>query len=347
MKKIILSLFVALSALLQAQVFTHKISPGEELSSANAVVYALPQLVFKIDVWVEETHSIPGPYASYANRLLGLSDLITSDSKSYHIKSVALKSDYIADPNQLYYTELGDVSGKSDKSRFLQMNEAGLFGGFSPMEQNNSNSTTHVVVEKVRTGIPDFRYFADANLIEKVDAALAYMVIRKNRIELISGFQEVAYPVGTFEIMNQELRQMEDDYIALFAGKKLKSDIHYVFFYTPSADQPNIIAPIFKFSEDLGLKYLSTSGGEKVSLAIKSNGLAEKLHDTNLSGVVSGLIYRFPETAEVWVKYGRKEFDKQMITIPQLGRLQNVRMGNHIFELHTKTGGLKTLEIRE
>jgi hypothetical protein len=47
------------------------------------------------------------------------------------------------------------------------------------------------------------------------------------------------------------------------------------------------------------------------------------------------------------VKYGEQEFDKQILTIPQLGKLQSIPLKESSFELYPSTGGLKMLEIKE
>lgn len=363
-----------------AQITTSKVSPLEDFSSMNGTVYALPKVTFRIDVWIEKSEMIKGPYAIYAKKLLGLDQIINLNTQSYRIKDISFAGEYIADPEQLYFVNLGENSEKSGNSKFLQMNEAGLFGGITDLESQENNPNNGHMVEMVIKGDKNFKYYADANLIEKIDtiirrvdidtstiekaiikrysvekdilqraqdAATLLMDIRKNRFELISGYQEVAYSAGTIELMNNELKSMEDEYLALFAGKTLITDQHYVIYYTPSASQPNIIAPVFKFSKQSGMDYLSGNGGEKVSLAIKSNGLSENMVDINTSQAVSGMVYRFPETAEVWVKYGTREFDKQMTPIPQFGKLQKIHFNQNIFKLHPSTGGIKLLEVRK
>jgi hypothetical protein len=259
------------------------------------------------------------------------------------------------------------------------MEESGLFGGIGhPLAKQEAQE--QLVYEKVLKGSRDFNYYADANLVDKVDtiirrvdidtatiekailkrysvekdiatraqdAATYLMEIRKNRFELISGYNEVAYTAGALDIMNSELKQMENDYLALFAGKKVITDQHYVFYFTPDGDQPNIISPIFKFSEESGIGYLTSGAGEKVSIAIKSNGLAEQINDISIASPVKGVIYRIPESAEVWIKYGSLEYDKQMMNIPQLGKLQSIQLNQNSFELYPTTGGIKMLEIKE
>ena len=379
MRKIFLVSLLALASISFAQVYTQKVNPSETYTSANGVVYALPETVIRLDVWIEKTEFIQGPYASYANRLLGLSNVITSNNSAYNISSVKITESQIPDPNQLFFMNLGEINGKPENITFLQMSESGLFAGMTNVSPESVSATSNLV-ERVEKGNRDFRYFADANLVVKVDtiirrvdidtttiekvilkrstiekdisqraqdAATYFMEIRKNRIELISGFQEVAYSAGALELMNAELKQMEDDYLELFAGKVLVSDEHYVFYYTPTTSQANIIDPVFKFSKEKGMTNLSVSGGEKVSIAIKSNGLAEKLADADVDSPVNGIVYRFPETAEVWIKYGSQEFSKQLLQIPQLGRLQVVNPGQNVFELHPSSGGIKVLEIRK
>ncbi len=380
MRKFILISLVALASLSNAQVFTQKVIPSETYSSDNGVVYALPEVVIRLDVWVEKTDYLKGPYASYANRLLGLSHAISSNYTTHKISKVEISESQIPDTDQLYFMNLGEISNKSEDVTFLQMSKSGLFSGMAGPAQSNEFFEDTRLVEKSVRGSKEFRYYADANLIEKVDtiyrrvdidtvtiekailkrssiekdmgqraqdAASYYMEIRQNRMELISGFQEVAYSEGALSLMNSELKQMEDDYLKLFAGKTLITDEHYTFYYTPTSDQANIIDPVFKFSNESGMTYLSASGGEKVSIAIKSSGLAEKLANVEVESVVNGIVYRFPETAEVWVKYGSQEFSKQLMQIPQLGRLQVVNPGQNVFELHPASGGIKVLEIRK
>lgn len=380
MKKYIFLLFIFCASVSWAQITTIKVNPTETFSSTNGVVYALPQVSFRVDVWVEKTEQLKGPYAAFANKLLGLDRIIDMNASDYKIKSIKLSAEYAPDPTQLYFLQIGEISAKSEYSNFLNMEATGLFGGFSAGKNSVITTENESLVEQLVKGDRAFRYYADANLVEKVDtiirrvdidtatiekatikrysvekdnlqraqdAATYLMEIRKNRFELISGYNEVAYSPGALELMNNELKQLENDYLALFAGKTLLTDEHYVFYVTPTSDQPNIIEPVFKFSEQNGLTYLSNAGGEKVSLAIKSNGLAENLADVSVSGTVNGVVYRFPETAEVWVKYGNKEYAKQLMQIPQFGKLQKLQINQNSFELHPTTGGLKMLEIKK
>ena len=380
MRKISLVTLILFSNLLFAQVVSEKVNSSKSYSEAEGVVYALPKVVLKLDVWIEKIEYVKGPYAFYADRLLGLSDIISTNTVTYDIAEIKISESYISDLDQLYIMNTSNVSGKSDNGNFLMMSETGYISGRSDLSNTLGDNSEQDVVEIIRKGDRSFKYYADANLVDKVDtiirrvdidtatiekaiikrtsiekdmsqraqdAATYYMEIRQNRIELISGFQEVAYSEGAISLMNNELKQLENDYLNLFIGKTLISDEHYVFYYTPTSNQPNIIAPIFKFSTDKGINYLTSSGGEKVSVAIKSNGLSEKLLDADVSSSVNGVVYRFPESAEVWVKYSTKEFDKQLMQIPQLGKLQVLNSHQNTFELYPTSGGIKMMKLKK
>jgi len=380
MRKFSLVFLVLYTTLSFAQVLSHKVESSKTYSQADGLVYALPKVVLRLDVWVEKTEYIKGPYAYYAERLLGLTDVISKNSVSYAISDIKITKSYVPDVDQLYFMDFGSTSNKSGDAVFLKMNESGIFNGLSIEDESGEYEDEVNMVERIEKGSRAFKYYADANLVEKVDtiirrvdidtatiekaiikrssiekdmsqraqdAATYYMEVRQNRVELISGFQEVAYSLGALTLMNNELKQLENDYLNLFAGKTLLTDEHFVFYFTPSAEQSNIIAPIFKFSKEYGLTYLTSSGGEKVSIAIKSNGLAEKLSNMDLSSNVNGIAYRFPETAEVWVKYSAQEYDKQLMQIPQLGRLQVLNPKQNVFELYPTSGGVKMIELKK
>ena len=380
MRKFSLVFLVLYTTLSFAQVLSQKVESSKSYNQADGLVYALPKVVLRLDVWVEKTEYIKGPYAYYAERLLGLSEVISENKMSYDISNVMISKSYVPDVDQLYFMDFSNASNKSGDAVFIKMNESGIINGLSVEESSTENMDELKLVESIQKGSSAFKYYADANLVDKVDtiirrvdidtatiekaiikrssiekdisqraqdAATYYMEIRQNRMELISGFQEISYSLGALSLMNNELKQLEDNYLNLFAGKTLLTDEHFVFYFTPSSEQSNIIAPIFKFSKEYGLTYLTSSGGEKVSIAIKSNGLAEKLSDVDMSSSINGIAYRFPETAEVWVKYSAHEYDKQLMQIPQLGRLQVLNPKQNVFELYPTSGGVKMMELKK
>jgi hypothetical protein len=59
----------------------------------GSIVYGLPRTVFTFTVEFERTIEKPGPYARYANDLLGLDNVITAESESWTINGIAVRRD--------------------------------------------------------------------------------------------------------------------------------------------------------------------------------------------------------------------------------------------------------------
>ena len=58
--------------------------------------------VFTVAVEMERTIEKPGPYAKYADDLLGLTDVIKNENESWSIESVDVKSHDEIDPSEYY-----------------------------------------------------------------------------------------------------------------------------------------------------------------------------------------------------------------------------------------------------
>lgn len=367
------------SSALIAQITSVKVNPNSESLGQNGVFYSLPRAALQVDVIVSKIVNLPGPYASYANQVLGLTDIIERSETSYVIKGVYIQTVTEADPNAVYFLNFGERSSKADRSFLIQLQANGILKGI--------NESTPITEEDRRAKIElredyfshDFNYLADLNqqvrvdtiirrisvdtaniedvvynssVVEKSplerakDAANKYIDIHKNRLDLLSGFQEVAYPAQTIEMMNLELRKMENDYLSLFKGKRFISEEKYSFYIVPEAGKATSSYPLFKFSKEKGIADFNASSGAKVNLMIQSNGITDILKNQKSGEQALGVFYRVPETAQVWVEYNNEEFAKNTFLIPQLGVIQWVYTTKTILSIDPKTGMLKAIEIK-
>ena len=69
------------------------------------------------------------------------------------------------------------------------------------------------------------------------EAAQKILEIREARFHLISGYQEVNYG-ESMEYMNDQLKELENDYLELFLGKEVKSTGIQTIYYIPEKDKP-------------------------------------------------------------------------------------------------------------
>ena len=68
----------------------------------GSIVYGLPRTVFTVQVEMERTIEIPGPYAQFARDLLGLDNVIKNKSESWKIEGLTVKSHDEPDPSEYY-----------------------------------------------------------------------------------------------------------------------------------------------------------------------------------------------------------------------------------------------------
>ena len=75
----------------------------------EGVIYTLPQTGIRIHVVASRTDFTPGPYANYANQLLGVVNAQTRAVSTWEIQKVAFETFSEPDPNQVFKA-LGDVA---------------------------------------------------------------------------------------------------------------------------------------------------------------------------------------------------------------------------------------------
>lgn len=364
---------------LYAQISSVKVKSTMENFGQNGIFYALPRAVLQVDVVVNKTEELPGPYVSYARQVLGLNDFISKAETYYTIKGISISSSYEADPNAIYFFNFGERSSKTERAYLLQLQANGVIKGLdesSPLNEDYVKARIDLLSENFSR---DFSYFADLNQISKIDtiirrisvdtttiedvvfnktnveknmeqrakdAASFYMEIRKNKFDLLSGYQEVNYPAQTLALMISELKKMESDYLALFKGKRITIEEKYTFYVVPEGDKTRQTYSVFKFSKEKGVADLNAPNGEKVNLIVQSNGITELLKTQTKSEQSSGVFYRVPESARVWLSYNNMEYAKNTFLIPQIGVLQAVSTTKNIISIDPKTGMLKVFEIK-
>ena len=108
---------IRLSFLLAIIFITSSCFSGKQMANTNSVilplsdstalrdgsiVYGLPRTVFTVVVDMERSIDRPGPYSQYAGDLLGLTDIIRTETESWSIKSITVKAHDELDPDQYY-----------------------------------------------------------------------------------------------------------------------------------------------------------------------------------------------------------------------------------------------------
>lgn len=363
------------------QINVVKLSGTQEASKENGLYYALPRTFVKVDVVVNKTERIKGPYAGFAEKYLGLTNVIENNSTSYQITEFKLSTYTEPDPKEFYFVEVKNICSKKFSRFRLALEESGIIAGTKPVADTEASAKPVYVFEEESTVLPDlFMSYADLNLFEKVDTiiekvnvdsitvekmtlkrslvaktpeqkakdAADYIIkVKDNRFNLISGFQEVNYDKETFKYMNEELEKMENEYRKLFTGLVFTKQITYSFVYLPDAGKTVDSVPLFRFSTLHGVLETGDAYGEPVYIAIKKSGNTQALQTfqakkDSLKTKQHGFYYRIPDYAEVKLYNSNTEDYKGKFLISQYGVLSFMPAGIKRFDVYPETGSLKS-----
>lgn len=314
------------------------------------IVYALPQTAFQVKVTLTRSHEFAGTYSQYAEQLLGLTHVITSDKVSYSVKDIVIQAIAVPDTMNMYAVELSAAQMKKgllNQSK-LSRTAAGMeqepvqyveqpvqipdffryYSDLTYAEQTNNYTETQIV-DGVLRQVPAQKSQKVAKSKEKQAQDAADMIgkIRDDRYELMVGAQEVAYPAATLETMINNLNEMEKNYLSLFTGFTVEEEILYTAIAIP--DSTTVRLPLFSVSSSAGFNTrLSAKPDENFYLLLEPEGnvtAAEEFtinwscakgHKTN-----TGYRIRIPQSTHVTLLQGNN-------VLKTVGSLNVFQFGN-------------------
>lgn len=357
-------------------------NPGSE-----GLFYVLPRTVVTVDVTVTRVQQVPGPYAEFAMRHLGLQNVIRQPATHYEVSEITINSYSEPDPNQFYFVQIPAPSGKS-KQLYLSLSESGLIQSINmPF---NSQEFLRGIDETREFGYygsdATFNFFMDSNLQERIDTILErvrvdtltverqtlrrsmvekspevrakevadfILEVRDKRFEIINGYAEVPYSKEALEYMFTELSRMEEDYLQLFKGIRAKSQIHYRYTFIPDPDRSTSPQTLFHFSEREGVLPEGKRDGTPITISTERNEATRQLstfvnRNTSPDKPVNGFFYRIPEHANVVIRTGNTVRANARLLINQFGVVTNLPAHVDAVEFYPNTGSIRTFgEIEE
>jgi len=378
--------FLVLSSVLlcacSPQINVVKVTNSKEPSDKSGFYYALPKTFIKVEVVVSKTEQIKGPYAEFAEKYLGLTNVIKSSSTSYDISEFKISTFTEPDPQQFFFVETKTSCPKKLNRFRLALDESGMLLGTKALMDTCKSEKPVYVFEEGSNVLPDiFKSFTDLNMFEKVDtiiekvnvdsvmvekmtfkrslvektpeqkaknAADFIIKVKENRFNLISGFQEVNYDKETFKYMNEELEKMENEYRKLFTGIIFTKKITYSFIYSPEPSRPVDSLALFRFSKLHGMLETGDAYGEAVYLTIKKYGntdsLSSYVNKKALQKTKShGFYYRLPDFAEVRLFNSNTENIGGKFLISQYGVLTYLPAEIRRFDVYPETGTIRNV----
>jgi hypothetical protein len=295
--------FVAVTFLISCaptgNIAVNNISDKKPLGT-ESFVYALPQTVIDIQVIAEEITIIPGPYEKFAEKYLGIQNAPSRAEKKYYIRQVQVQKHSEADPDYIYAVRgILDPANNAGLTRLLKdsliLNTANfsvskayhytypsrsgelIYTDLSVkrnFEAEKDIEVSLVMPDTIHTNRPVNRNaLKEKTLEQKAEEAANFLIkLKKRRFKLVAG-QYNYMPAG--EAMAEALKELgriEEEYLSLFIGKRIVTQIQHILHYTPPVGKNAIREILFRFDENEGFVNLTEARGIPVILELNAMG---------------------------------------------------------------------------
>jgi len=357
MKYFIIFFCVLISSGVIAQRSDKKDSPV----MSGSFVYSLPRTGIRVHVKATEEKFFHGPYFSYAKALLGINNAPSEDYVKWTIDDINIETFSEPDPSQTHLA-------KGEFGVLVSMTPSGIISGINSKSESKENfsSVTSFYGEQKIPKIPytdlslnsfivtdDTLNYDDKIVIKSLqqkvkDAANTIIKLRNRRFNLLTGREEKKLPDGeSYEVMVNQLKKLEKEYVALFIGKSFLKTFDYTFDYIPGNNSVSGKV-IFRFSESGGVLPSTDMSGKPVIIDVKKDDnlfSAQSNGISSLSGGINTLYYRLPGKAEVKLSLGLRLLATSSVKIAQFGTVapvpEGLLNGDYSILFYPETGEIK------
>ncbi len=320
------------------------------IDTPATVIYALPKTAIKLDVVAQKTIVKRGPFANYAQKYLGITDVVQSNGTQWRIQSVALSSRGEIDPKAYHKI----TSTKDYEPALIALTPEGLLKGFNigntqtdkleaahatilsdDVDMNYGKfsvdpilkfkkDTTYKIVETdtAFVKVPVLKKQAMLKSEEEKAAEAAHMIfkLRKRRFKILTANYKILPPGGnTYQVIVEQLAKLEDDYMSMFIGRKVSVTQKFQFSFTPKKGSNSGVA--FRFSPTKGPVSVSDVGGKPIKIEINSLKTTQQLSIDAPESKKQVIYYCIPGMADVSVVDGRNVLVSKRMPITQFGKI--------------------------
>lgn len=333
--------------------FAKNVNPGQQ----SGFYYSLPQTMLQLDFVIEETQCEPGPLAGYSSMYFSMDEAVDYPTTTYRMIDVKMSRLVTSDPNATFFVSVSTGRGGSKAAFDVLPN--GIIRSVGAGNVIDATELAKTEPEMLIPSAPCKAETTNSGFISlmtsgKTDAQLAREAadkiaeIRKAKMDLL-GFYETAYLPETFKEMNARLDKMEEDYLSLFLGKRIKKTVVKTVYVVPSKEVST--QTVAKFSENEGLSVGTAGAGNLISVQTLPLNTTAAINAPSQSAVESmsyenKLFYRVPEMANVKVSCNNNTLLEERVIVNQLGVLMMAPFTNARMDFDTTTGQIINLRMQ-
>lgn len=316
----------------------------------GSFIYALPQTIVDISVVAEEISIVPGPYEKYANKYLGIENAPTKAEKFFNLKSIRISRHLEADPDFIY-----SVSGSSDllsrpdlKSLIedsLILSAANFANNqattFKLPTQNNDILYTDLSIKRnfeaekdveISMVLPDTDYesrpqssrttLKEKSIEQKAEEAANFLIkLKKRRFKLVAGQYDYMPDGESMSAALQELGRIEQEYLALFIGRRITNEVQRNFHFSPEPGENNKRIVLFRFSPTQGFVGAGDSEGIPVVIDLQAMNKTRELGNVKLPVKLQPnmIPYRIADQVNIKILAGEQVWAEAIYPVFQYG----------------------------
>ena len=296
----------------------------------SAITYYSPKTSIVLDFAYYEEKQEVGPFALFAESLLGIKDAVMENSTTYSLEGVRIHTRTEADFSRAHNI----VAEKGMPIQLLNINERGLLIGYNlpPQEKESKRSPSREGV-KSRITTTNVLPYSEEILEAKGVAAQAKAVakqifrIREMRMYILGGEVEHAPADGrAMKLVLDELDKQEAQLLELFVGKKSVQTLNKQVVCCPQGDTFKQWQEELYFSEENGFTDAENIDAQKINIHaefqhqfIQQDNDAKKAKKGKNATEPSQIVYNLPGNAEVMVTYKDETIGKRTLPVAQFG----------------------------
>mgnify|MGYP000150342388 CR=1 FL=1 len=318
-----------------------------------AIYYTLPRTVVYVRVACTQNEYIPGPYADYAKKFLGIDGVSNTEKVEYSISKIDIETHSETDPNAIFAVY---PSGKG-YGNYLKLSADGLILPVNQTIDSKAITLSHdlkcdevvfkdlsvnpfiaeetatfygrTLRDSVYVRVPIQRSMTvERNLEEKAKEAADFIFsIRKKRLDFLTPDIDHPFAGDALQLILKELQRLEDEYLALFIGKRFTHAFSQTFSFIPSNAEGES-AILFRFSESKGLLTPTDLSGRPILIEFDQpeypenfDAVKSDMESFAVKTKLDRFYYRIPVITNMRILDGKQLLVEKRLSVFQYGLL--------------------------
>ncbi|MDO5570610.1 MAG: DUF4831 family protein [Bacteroidales bacterium] len=287
------------------------------------LAYSLPTTMLEVEVQTTKISVKAGPYYKYAEKYLGVQEIVTEDMVTWELNSISLTP--YSKPNK---DESYVVKFKSGNPPSFYLTTDGILWSINSEPKQMAYPQQENIQADKKNENPYYTVLSEEQLSAGSTAKMAEVAakqiyrIRESKLNILTGDVDQLPADGeSFKLIISQLEEQEAALTAMFIGTTKKEYITKKIQITPGTKDSKEI--LFRFSKYLGVVNSDDLGGAPIYLDYKVvenlSELTEEQKKEKEKNKNKGVAYLLPGKAKVNILSGNKSLAESEIQVAQLG----------------------------